>query len=176
MYEEEIKVPKERIAILIGKQGRFKRKLEELTKTQIYVDTKNNEIILKAEDNINIFNTKPVIKAIARGFNPEIAESLIDEDYALEVINIKDFSGDSKKKLIRLKSRCIGTSGKARKNIEQLTNTHISVYGKTVAIIGKIEDVIFAKDPVESILRGSPHGKVYRRTQERKSRSIDFIH
>jgi|TARA_B100001971_G_C18150617_1_gene515624 ribosomal RNA assembly protein len=174
MYEEEIKVPKERIAILIGKKGELKRELEKITKTKIYIDSNNNLVTLKAEDSINLFNALPIIKAIARGFNPDIAELLNEEDYTLEVIDIKNFSGDSKKKLIRLKSRCIGTSGKARENIEQLTNTHISVYGKTVSIIGRIENVGIARFALESILSGSPHGKVYKKIQERKSKSIDL--
>ena len=83
MYEEEIKVPKERIAILIGKKGELKRELEKITKTKIYIDSNNNLVTLKAEDSINLFNALPIIKAIARGFNPDIAELLNEEDYTL---------------------------------------------------------------------------------------------
>jgi len=173
MYQEEIKIPKDRVAVLIGKDGKLKREIEKLTNIHIHIDSNDSLITLKSEDSVSLFDAKPIIRAIARGFNPKIAELLIDQDYALEVIDLKDFAGDSKKKMIRLKSRCIGTGGKARESIEQLTNTHISVYGKTVSIIGKIENVYLAKAAVESLLGGSPHGKVYRRVQERKNKSSD---
>ena len=90
-----------------------------------------------------------------------MALNLVDENYCLEIVNIKDFTGKSKKKLLRIKARVIGTQGKARKLIETLTNTEIVIYGKTVAIIGKIEDTLIAKTAVEKLLSGAPHGNVY---------------
>ncbi|MBI2667579.1 RNA-processing protein [Candidatus Woesearchaeota archaeon] len=176
MYEEEIIIPKDRVGVFIGKYGKLRKELEKITKTSIKVDSENNIITLKSEDSLSIFNATPIIKAIARGFNPEIAQLLSEEDHILEIIDIKDYSGNSKKKLIRLRSRCIGTSGKARQEIEQLTNTNISIYGKTISIIGRTDDVDIAKDAMESILLGAPHGKVYRKIQERKNKLINIIH
>ena len=72
-----------------------------------------------------------------------------------------NYAGKSKNDLIRLKSRIIGTEGKARKTIEKRTNTNISIYGKTVSIIGGRQGVQVAKRAVENLLRGSQHNKVY---------------
>ena len=37
-YSNELKIPKERVAILIGKKGEAKKELEERTKTKIIVE------------------------------------------------------------------------------------------------------------------------------------------
>ncbi len=160
MFREEIKIPKDRVAVLIGKKGLEKRKLERKAKAKIKV-SREGDVIIEGKDSLLLFDLKLVIKAIGRGFNPEIAENLFREDYALEIVEIKEFSGKSKKKLIRLRGRMIGKKGKARQTIEKLTNTSIVIYGKTVSIIGKIEDVMKAKEAVEYLLSGAPHGHVY---------------
>src|SRR3989338_4466689 len=120
--EDIVKIPKERIAVLIGRKGEIKRGLEEKTNTKLTIDSQTGSVIIKGEA-VDVYDTKPIIRAIARGFNPETAELLLDEENIVEVIDIKDFSGRSKKKMTRLKSRCIGKEGKARENIEIMTNT-----------------------------------------------------
>ncbi|MEK6826272.1 MAG: RNA-processing protein, partial [Nanoarchaeota archaeon] len=80
----------------------------------------------------------------------------------IEIINIKDFAGKSEKKLVRIKARLIGTKGKARRVIENMTNTEIVIYGKTISIIGKVENVDVAKRGTEILLRGAPHGNAYK--------------
>ena len=67
-----------------------------------------------------------------------------------------------------MKGRLIGTEGKARKTIETLTDCYISVYGKTVAIIGEVRDVSLARSAVEGLLRGAPHGNIYKWLEKRK--------
>jgi len=168
MYMNELKIPRERVAILIGKKGADKKKLEKKTNTKINVG-KEGDVEVSAEDNFDVFLTCNIIKAIARGFNPDIALTLLDEENCLEIINIIEEIGKSKKKLIRMKSRVIGTKGKAKHNIERLTNTKISIYGKTVSIIGDIEDVSIAREGIESLLKGAPHGNAYRLIERKLS-------
>jgi len=159
---EEIKIPKDRIAVLIGEKGTTKRKLQKLTNTKITVSSKEGDVSIDSEDSYNAFLTSNIIKAIGRGVNPEIAFKLTNEEYTLEMINIHDFSGKSKKQEGRIKARVIGTEGKARLAIEKMTNTEISVYGKTITIIGKIEDVHLARRALDKLLNGAPHGNVYK--------------
>ena len=158
----ELKIPKERIAILIGKKGETKKKLEELTKSKIDIDSKEGEVIIKGEDSLTTYQTKSVIEAIGKGFNPNISLSLLNEDICFEIIPIQNFAGKSKNNLIRIKSRIIGTRGKCRKTIEAITNTEISIYGKTVSIIGELQNVLIAKKAIEDILAGAPHAPVYK--------------
>ena len=161
MFESIVKIPRDRVAVLIGKQGETKRILQKITKTKIQVD-KEGEVLIIAEDTMQTYVTVPIIKAIGRGFNPEIAVGLLQENSAFELVNIQDFAGKSVKKLTRIKSRLIGTNGKARGIIERLTHTHISIYGKTVGIIGGAEEVFIAKQAIEKLLGGAPHGHVYK--------------
>ena len=161
MFSSELKIPRERVAVLIGKKGVTKKIMERRTRTRITVN-KEGEVLIEGEDSLDTFNAGPVVKAVGRGFNPDIALLLLNEDYRMEIINIQDFTKKSKKKFVRIKGRLIGTQGKAWKVLEKLTMTDISVYGKTVCVIGKTEDVILAKGAIEKLLKGAPHGNVYK--------------
>ena len=161
MFQESMKIPKRRIAVLIGERGKIKREIEKQTSTYLTIDSDEGDVVISSEESINIFNAKPITQAIGRGFNPKIAFNLLDEENVLEIVDITDFSFKSKKKLMRLKSRLIGSQGKARKTIEILTHTDISVYGKTASIIGTQENSHLAKKAIINLLQGSKHGNVY---------------
>ena len=179
MYQEELKIPKERIAVLIGKKGSTKKDIEKIMHTSIKIDSLEGDITIKGKDYLNVSTTKNIVNAIGRGFNPKIAEQLSNEENTFEIINIPEFSKKSKKKLLRLKSRVIGTKGRAWKLIEQMTNTDLSVYGKTVSVIGNIQDVEIARRAIKFLLAGSEHGNVYRWIEKQKaiqkSKNFDFI-
>ncbi|MBS3162611.1 RNA-processing protein [Candidatus Woesearchaeota archaeon] len=168
MDTQEIKIPLERIAVLIGKGGEQKKKIEEKLKIRINVHSEDGDVEISGEDSVAVFEAMNVVKAIARGFNPDIAELLFDESYMFDLINVNDFANGSKKTMMRLKGRVIGQEGKARKMVEQMTSTNISVYGKTIGVIGKVEDVPMARQAVEMILEGAPHGNVYRWLEDKK--------
>jgi len=161
MYQYEIKIPKERIAVLIGTKGKIKREIESATKSGLKIDSKEGDVFIHGKDSIGLITAKEIIHAIGRGFNPDIALALLKPDYCIEMIDIGDYARNTKKDMIRLKGRVIGADGKSRKTIENLTETSISVYGKTIAIIGEMERVALAKRAIENVLEGSPHSKVY---------------
>lgn len=160
-FIQDIKIPKDRIAVLIGKKGFVKKHLQSRLNVSIVVDSNIGLVTISGEDNLNVYDAKNIVQAIARGFNPEIAMSLLNEENCFESINLTEYSKKSKSKLLRIKSRVIGKEGRARKYIEHLTRCNISVYGKTVSIIGAIEDVSVARKGIEHLLRGSKHANVY---------------
>ena len=160
-FIQDIKIPRDRIAVLIGKKGFVKRHLQSKLNVKIVVDSNIGLVTISGEDNINVYDAKNIIQAIARGVNPEIAMSLLNEENCFESINLIDYAKKSKSKLLRIKSRVIGTKGRARRYIEQLTRCNISVYGKTVSIIGAVEDANIARRGIEHLLRGSKHSNVY---------------
>lgn len=170
MFEDVIRVPEERLAVLIGKKGVVRREIEKKTNTALNVDTEENEVVVSGEDNLDVLVSCSIVKAVGRGFNPKIAMLLCKEDYCLEMIDITDFVGKSKKNLIRLKSRLIGRDGKAWKTIEKFSNVKMAVYGKTVCLIGKIDDVFVAKRAIEDLLKGAPHGRIYKWIIEKKKK------
>lgn len=160
-FSYELRIPRERVAVLIGKKGEMKRSLEHETKTQIAVDSSEGEIEITGKDALLLYLAREIIRAIGRGFNPEIAMQLLKQDYAFEVVSIVDFARNAND-LERLRGRVIGEGGKSRRTIEDLTETSICVFGKTVGIIGPGENLPNARRAVESLLAGSPHAHVYR--------------
>ena len=127
----------DRIAVLIGKNGEIKKYIEEETKTKLKIDSDEGDVFVSGEDALGLFNAREVIRAVGRGFNPDVAQVLLKGDYIFETINIMDFSGKSKDNMLRLKGRVIGSEGKSRRTIENLSDTRISVYGKTITIISQ---------------------------------------
>ena len=168
MFSYEIKIPKNRVAVLIGKKGFVKRNIQRLTNTRLVIDSKEGDVTIESEDSFAAYNTQSIIRAIGRGFNPNIALMLINEDYSLEVLDITEFTGKSDRKIKRIKARIIGTKGKAWKMIERLTGCYLSVYGKTVSIIGPVDNVVLARQAVEDLLKGAPHANVYKYVQDKK--------
>ncbi|MEM2908479.1 MAG: KH domain-containing protein [Candidatus Hadarchaeales archaeon] len=178
--EQRIKLPKERIGVAIGQGGKVKTEIERRTGTEITFDSETGEITIKSvgEDPLGALRARDVLNAIARGFSSERAFNLFDENKYLEVIDITDISGRSEKALVRLKGRVIGEGGRTRRIIEETTGACVSVFGKTVALIGDPEQLAVAREAVMMLLRGAPHSAVYkflerkRREAKRREREI----
>jgi ribosomal RNA assembly protein len=158
-HSQSLKIPKERIAVLIGTKGDIKKELEENTDTNINVDSEEGDVTIIGEDPLKVYTANEVVKAIARGFNPNIAQLLLKQDYSFILLDLSEICKQSEIK--RVKGRVIGKEGRSRENIERLTECNISVYGKTIGIIGRNNMAIMAKDAIESLIRGKPHSKVY---------------
>ncbi len=161
------KIPKDRIGALIGPEGKVKQAVEKRLKVEITIDSETGDVTIKlapeADDPSLLFRAKEVITAIGRGFTPEGAFRLIDdEELLLEVIDLREMFGNSQSELQRVKGRLIGQEGKTRRIIEELTDADVSVHGHTVAIIAGIEEMEIAREAVKMILRGSMHSTVYR--------------
>src|SRR5262249_28127002 len=138
-----VRIPEKRKAALIGVKGAAKRKIEKATKTKIKIE---DEVLISGEAE-GYMVAENIVRAIGRGFSPQSAMDLTDEETALIVISLPR----DEKLLKTVRSRLIGTAGKARRNMEQLTKTHISVYGRTVSIIGHYEDAERAQEAIEKL-------------------------
>ncbi len=160
MYSYDIKIPKERVAVLIGVKGEIKKRIQKETDTSIAVDSKEGLVTVSGEDAIQLMVAREIVKAIARGFNPEIAMTLLKPDNAFELIDLKLVT-TTRNDLERIKGRIIGMKGKSRKTMEDLTECYVSVYGKTVAVIGEITMVQICKRAVSMLIQGSPHSHVF---------------
>lgn len=166
-YSYELKVPKNRVAVIIGKEGGVKKEIEESTSTKLNIDSKEGDIFVSGEDALGLYTAREIIKAIGRGFNPDVAKLLLKQDYIFEVVDLGEYV-KSKEAMVRLKGRVIGKEGKSRRLIEELTESSISVFGKTISIIGQPESAANARQAVESLLRGSTHANVYKWLEKRR--------
>ena len=235
IFEKMIRIPHERIAVLIGKHGAVKSEIEQKCGIVLHVDGETGEVLVKsspdpalaadsnsenihksstscdsfdsADDNLknnhnnndistnsdyhtdrdsNLedkdthaindidlftpFKAVEIVTAIGRGFAPDVAMTLLRAENSLHVINLVDYAGKSRSNIERIKGRIIGERGRARRNMEQLSGTRISVYGKTVSIIGAGNSLRRAVDAVDAISEGRMHGAVYSRLESANRR------
>lgn len=178
-----VKIPADRIGVLVGLDGKIKETIEKKLHVELQIDSESGDIAISlspdAEDPSRLFRAKEVITAIGRGFSPEKAFRLIDnEDNVFEIIDLREIFGRSESDIRRLKGRVIGKDGKTRRIIEELTEANISVYGHTIGIIGGAEQVQIAKEAVEMLIKGKQHATVYkflhRKRKELKKKRMEI--
>jgi len=162
-----IKIPAERVGVLIGPEGTTKKNIEGKLLVGLQIDSQSGDVTItlaeEATDPSLLFKAKDVVTALGRGFSPEHAFRLIrDEEAMLDVIDLRTVFGRSEADIKRVKGRIIGMNGKTRNIIEELTNTNVAVYGHTVSIIGTIEEAEVAREAVQMLVKGSLHATVYR--------------
>ncbi len=160
-----LKIPKERVGVLIGKSGEIKKEIEDWAGVEIEVESESGDVNINTEkikDPALTLKVIDVIKAIGRGFSPERAFRLFDDEFYFDLLDIRDYVGKNLKHVRRMRARLIGTKGKTRRIIEELTNAELSIYGNTIAIIGDIIELQVAKTAVDMILNGSEHSAVYK--------------
>ena len=168
-----IRIPSDRVGTLIGKNGETKKIIEKVSGIKLDIDTEG-EILFNEEakgvDPLMALKIIDVLKAVGRGFNPDRAMRLFEDDEYLDVIDLKEVVGDKSNQLGRIRGRLIGTDGKTRRIIEELTGCHMSVYGNTVSLIGNSVSLPVAKHAIELILNGSEHATVYHYLEAQRPR------
>jgi len=173
MPEIFAKIPHERIGVLIGPNGETKREIERALNVSLEIDSETGDVIISLNENSDdpssLFRARDVVLAIGRGFSPQRAFKLLqDEDSMLTIIDLREIFGRSKSDIIRVKGRIIGKEGKTRKIIEECTETYISVYGHTISIIGGVEGSEIAREAIMMLINGSQHATVYRFLQRKR--------
>ena len=162
-----LKIPRDRVGALVGPDGSVKAVIERRLSVGLQVESETGAVqitlLSTAEDPTVLFRAKEVVTAIGRGFAPDHAFRLLDDDeIVFEVIDLREIVGRSPSDLKRLKGRVIGKEGKTRRIIEELSEANISVYGHTISIIGYPDQDSIAREAVSMLIRGSLHGTVYR--------------
>lgn len=165
-----VNIDPSRIGVLIGTRGEIKKKIEETFKVKLKIDNRRGEVTVYADETVpplELMKLRNIIQAIGYGFNPEKALLLLDENYMLDVIDLKE-KAKSKSDLKRIKARIIGENGRARKSLEELTEAYISVHDRYVAIIGTYEQVKLAREAIEMLIEGRMHATVYKYIKREK--------
>jgi len=162
LIELDIKIPEERIGVLVGPGGSMKRLIEEKTKTTLEIDSETGTIsIASPEDPLQGLRVLDLVKAIGRGFSPERALCILDDEMLmLDILDLSKILG-TKSDMARVKGRIIGKDGRSRVIMERLSGAKVSVYGKTVALLGYPQQIRVARAAIEMLLDGAPHGNVY---------------
>ena len=168
----QVRIPEDRIGVILGKEGKIKKQIESYCEAVLNVDSKSGLIMIKPrpnnEDPIKIWKARDIVKAIGRGFSPERAFSLLDDDFYLEIISLRDILGNSKARIRRIRGRIIGERGKTKRIIEEITGTFLSIYGYTTSIIGPYRELRIAKHAIEMLIHGATHKTVYRYLEDQR--------
>lgn len=172
-YETFVRIPKERIGVLIGADGGVKDAIEKRLLVDLEIDSQSGDVRVRLKKNAKdpslIFRAKDMITAVGRGFSPEYAFKLLDdEDEVLDIIDLREILGRSPSDMARIKGRIIGKEGKTRRTIEEMSGAVVSVYGHTVSIIGKAEEAYTAREAIGLLIKGSQHSTVYRFLQKKR--------
>ena len=157
-----IKIPEERVGVLIGPDGSMKSFIEEKSKSTLEIDSETGTVTIESiEDPLQAMRAMDFVRAIGRGFSPERALAIFDDEMLmLDVMDLSKMVG-TKSDMARLKGRIIGKDGKTREIMEKLSGSKVSVYGKTIALLGYPEQIRVARAAIEMLLDGAPHGNVY---------------
>jgi ribosomal RNA assembly protein len=168
-----IKVPVGRVGVIIGRKGATKKLIEEQTNISLHIDSESGSVEILSPDPLNEMRAGDIIKAIGRGFSPENAFRLLDDDLVFSLIDLSKILS-TPNDIIRIKGRIIGKDGKTREMIESLCGVKVSVYGKTVGVIGVPEWAQIARKAIGMLIEGAPHGAVYAYLE--KQRREQYLH
>lgn len=178
-----VRIPMERIGVLIGPNGRVKEGIEKKFNVELQIDSDAGSVKIMlstdAQDPSSLFRTREVVTAIGRGFSPERAFRLLeDEETTLQVIDLREILGRSQSDIKRFKGRIIGKNGRTRGIIEELTEAEVSIYGYTVSIIGNTDQANAAREAILMLLKGKQHRTVYqylyKKRRELKKKDMDL--
>jgi len=176
---QHVKIPQDRIGVLIGEGGETMREIEDRADVRLDIDSETGSVrVEQTGDPITALKGPDIVKAIGRGFAPDEALGLLDDDMMmLDVIDIEAASRN-KKDLKRQKGRLIGEDGRTRELMAELSGASVVIYGSTCSLIGGPEQVETAREATEMLLEGAPHGTVYsfleQRHNEMKHKGLDY--
>ncbi len=151
---EQILIPEKRAELLDKKMLKGLR-----DRLGCKIEVEGNQVTIEGEP-YDEFNAKNVISAFGRGFELDKAYRLLNEEYYFQQINLKD-AFHSKEQIMRVKARIIGTEGKAKEYIESVSGADIAIFGSSVSIIGKIDDLKVAEAAIRILIGGGTHKTAY---------------
>jgi ribosomal RNA assembly protein len=176
---QHVKIPQDRVGVLIGEGGETMREIERRAEVRLDIDSENGAVeIEQTGDPIQALKAPDIVRAIGRGFRPEDALRLLeDEMMMLDLIDIKEASRNDSD-LRRQKGRLIGENGRTRELMEELTGASVVIYGSTLGAIGTPPQVEVVREAAEMILDGAPHGSAYsfleRKHNELKHQGMEY--
>lgn len=127
-------------------------------KIKIKLSVNKNNVCIKG-DELTEYAVEKMIEAIDFGFEPEDTFILTNEDFTIGYVNMKEHT--HRHNLEEIRSRVIGTQGKAKTTIETLTGSVIVVKNNRVGIIADSEHLPHVIQGIISLIQGSKHGNVF---------------
>lgn len=176
---KHVKIPQDRVGVLIGEGGATMRKIEDAAEVRLDIDSESGSVgVRTVGDPIRGMRGEEIVKAIGRGFAPDTALRLLEDE--LIQFHLIDLAAATRndRDLVRKKGRLIGEGGRTRELMEELTGADVVIYGSTMGIIGSPDAVDAVRRAAEMLIDGAPHGTVYsfleRKHNEMKRRELEY--
>ncbi len=145
--------------VLVENMKKIKKAVPTIeNKIKVKIGFGNGSVAIRASE-LNEYLVEQVIHAVDFGFYVDDALLLLNDDFVLEFIEVKEHT--RRKNLKEVRGRIIGREGKARKTIEKLTGAEIVIHNNTVGIIVDSEHLEAAVQGIESLIHGAKHGNVF---------------
>ncbi len=158
------------LKLIVEKLPRITKNRKKLEKIlSVKITNRGKEVFINGNPK-DEYTAEKVIEALDFGFPFSVVLIIKEQDYILEVINIKDYT--HKRDMERIRARLIGKKGKTLKTFEELTKCFFELKGNQVGIIGDPEYIKNAQDAVVSIIRGSKQANVYSHLEKHQVKPI----
>jgi KH domain-containing protein len=149
------------VEIYINKLPRIlknKKRLE--TSLKVKISNKGNDVTINGKPEDELIADQ-VLQALDLGFPFKIAMLIKEEDFMLEVINIKDHT--KKHDLKSVRARIIGTGGKTLKTLSDISECFFELDEKNnhVGIIGDPESIESSHTALINLIKGAKTGNAY---------------
>ncbi|MCK5626481.1 RNA-processing protein [Candidatus Bathyarchaeota archaeon] len=167
-----VTIPQDRIGALVGEEGEIKQRIESTFRAKLNINSESGivELTLVSEegDAASLLKARDIVTAMGRGFSPDRAFALRDDEIILDIIDLREIFGRNEDTISRIKGRVIGRGGKTRILIEELTRTDVSIYGHTISLIGDYDSISIAREATLLLLEGKQHSTVYKFLRQRR--------
>src|SRR3989344_25440 len=137
--------------------NRTKERIESKLNAKINL---NGRILTIDTDPLNEFEAQRLVDALNLGFSFNNAVKVLDEEMAFIKINIKDYANTKNLEVVR--ARLIGTHGKTKKTLQEITKCDISIHENEVGIIGPAEIAESALTAITNIIKGTKQANAYK--------------
>lgn len=156
--------------LFLNKTRKIKENIPELEKKlNVKILVEGRKVSLSGSE-IDEYEAEPILEAISLGFSTGQAVQLKNEEFIFRKINIKDFT--KRRDLSQIRARIVGTEGKTKRAIGNISNCEISLSGNTIGIIGSIVYIEDAITALKSLIKGSKQANVYKYLEKRNRERI----
>lgn len=134
-----------------------KNELEKALNIEISIEGK--KVIIEGSS-IEEYEATKVLDAINFGFSAKKAIVLKEDTMDFKIINIKNFS--KKKDLKTVRGRIIGSKGRTKKTIENITGCNLVIKENEMGIICSVDSIDEVMTAIENLIRGTKQSNTYR--------------
>lgn len=146
--------------IYFEKTSELKRNLTELQK-KLKVEIKlQGKKAVAVGDSIDEYEASLVLEAISFGFSAKKSLLLKDPEMIFRKLQIKNFT--KRKNLKEVRARIIGTKGKTKKTIEEISGCYLILKDNELGIIASVETIEEATLAITNLIKGTKQSNVYR--------------